>query len=64
MIRVLARLGFPCLAEDAQANPNHGRLIRGRISLPGLAMALVVPTGEELLIACDGAHVIAVADRF
>ncbi len=47
MIRVLARLGFPCLAEDAQANPNHGRLIRGRISLPGLAMALVVPTGEN-----------------
>ena len=56
---VLARLGFLGLAEDAQANADHGQHTGGRISLPGPALALVVPTDEELLIARDTADVIA-----
>jgi acetate kinase len=56
---VLTRLGFLGLAEDAQANADHGRHTGGRISLPGQVLALVVPTDEELLIARDTADVIA-----
>ena len=56
---VLTRLGFLGLAEDAQANADHGQHTGGRISLPGPALALVVPTDEELLIARDTADVIA-----
>jgi acetate kinase len=50
---VLSRLGFLGLAEDPQANAGHGRGTRGRISLPGPVLALVVPTDEELLIDPD-----------
>ena len=56
---VLSRLGFLGLAEDAQANADHGQHTGGRISLAGPVLALVVPTDEELLIARDTAHVIA-----
>jgi acetate kinase len=55
----LARLGFLGLAEDAQANAAHGRHTGGRISAADPALALVVPTDEELLIARDTARVIA-----
>ncbi|HLY84482.1 MAG TPA: propionate/acetate kinase, partial [Acidimicrobiales bacterium] len=55
---VLGRLGFLGLAEDAEANADHGRHSGGRISLPGPVLALVVPTDEELLIARDTARVI------
>jgi acetate kinase len=57
--RVLARLGFLGLAEDAAANADHGRHTGGRISLPGPVLALVVPTDEDLVIAQDTASVIA-----
>jgi acetate kinase len=56
---VLSRLGFLGLAEDAEANADHGRHTGGRISLAGPVLALVVPTDEELLIARDTARVIA-----
>jgi acetate kinase len=56
---VLGRLGFLGLAEDVEANANHGRHTGGRISLAGPVLALVVPTDEELLIARDTARVIA-----
>ena len=56
---VLGRLAFLGLTEDEQANADNGRLTRGRISLPGSVLALVVPTDEELLIARDTARVIA-----
>jgi acetate kinase len=56
---VLSRLGFLGLAEDAQANADHGQHTGGRISLAGPVLALVVPTDEELLIARDTAQVIA-----
>jgi acetate kinase len=56
---VLSRLGFLGLAEDVEANADHGRHTGGRISLAGPALALVVPTDEELLIARDTAQVIA-----
>ncbi len=56
---VLSRLGFLGLAEDIAANAEHGRHTGGRISLAGPALALVVPTDEELLIARDTARVIA-----
>jgi acetate kinase len=56
---VLARLGFLGLAEDPEANARHGRDTGGRISRPGPALALVVPTDEELLIARDTARLIA-----
>ena len=56
---VLSRLGFLGLAEDADANADHGRRTGGRISLAGPVLALVVPTDEELLIARDTARVIA-----
>jgi acetate kinase len=56
---VLGRLGFLGLAEDVEANAEHGRHTGGRISLRGPVLALVVPTDEELLIARDTARVIA-----
>jgi len=58
---VLGRLGFLGLAEDAEANARHGRDTSGRISRPGTALALVVPTDEELLIARDTARLIPAA---
>jgi len=56
---VLGRLGFLGLAEDPAANARHGRGTGGRIGRPGTALALVVPTDEELLIARDTARLIA-----
>ena len=56
---VLSRLGFLGLAEDTQANADHGRHTAGRISLAGPVVALVVPTDEELMIARDTAGVLA-----
>ncbi len=50
---VLRRLGFLGLAEDPEANAEHGRSTGGRISRPGPVQALVVPTDEELMIARD-----------
>ena len=58
---VLGRLGFLGLAEDPVANARHGRDTGGRISRPGTAPALVVPTDEELLIARDTARLIPAA---
>jgi acetate kinase len=55
---VLSQLGFLGLAEDTQANADHGRRTGGRISLAGPVLALVVPTDEELLIARDTARVL------
>ena len=57
--RVLARLAFLGLAEDAEANARHGRATGGRISPDGPVLALVVPTDEELMIARDTARLIA-----
>ena len=57
--RVLGRLAFLGLAEDAEANARHGRATGGRISLDGPVLALVVPTDEELMIARDTARLIA-----
>ncbi len=57
--RVLRRLGFLGLTEDAEANAQHGRQTNGRISRPGPVQALVVPTDEELMIARDTARLIA-----
>ena len=54
--RVLARLGFLGLDEDPEANAVHGRSTGGRISRYGPAVALVVPTDEELMIARDTAR--------
>jgi len=56
---VLGRLGFLGLAEDPEANAAHGRSTAGRISAQGAALALVVPTDEELMIARDTARLIA-----
>src|SRR6266849_6068622 len=56
---VLRRLGFLGLIEDPEANAEHGRSTRGRISRPGAVQALVVPTDEELMIARDTARLIA-----
>ena len=55
---VLSRLGFLGLAQEADANAQHGRLTGGRISRPGPVLALVVPTDEELMIARDTARLI------
>ena len=54
--RVLARLGFLGLDEDPEANAGHGRSTGGRISRYGPAVALVVPTDDELMIARDTAR--------
>jgi acetate kinase len=54
--RVLARLGFLGLSEDAEANARHGRDTAGRISPDGPVVAMVVPTDEELMIARDTAR--------
>ncbi len=56
---VLSRLRFLGLAEDVEANADHGRRTSGRISMTGPVLALVVPTDEELMIARDTARVIA-----
>jgi acetate kinase len=56
---VLRRLGFLGLAEEPEANAEHGRSTGGRISRPGPVQALVVPTDEELMIARDTARLIA-----
>jgi acetate kinase len=56
---VLARLGFLGLAEDPEANAQHGRATGGRISPHGPVLALVVPTDEELMIARDTARLVA-----
>jgi len=56
---VLARLGFLGLTEDAEANARNGRDTRGRISLDGPVVAMVVPTDEELMIARDTARLAA-----
>src|SRR5262249_61660117 len=61
--QVLARLGFLGLTEDAEANARHGRHTRGRISPDGPAVAMVVPTDEELMIARDTARLTAVGAR-
>jgi Acetokinase family len=58
---VLGRVGFLGLAEDPAANTRHGRDTGGRVSRPGTALALVVPTDEELLIARDTARLIVTA---
>jgi acetate kinase len=55
---VLARLAFLGLAEDRQANAQHGRATGGRISPEGPVLALVVPTNEELMIARDTARLV------
>jgi acetate kinase len=60
---VLRQLGFLGLAEDVQANADHGRRTRGRISQAGPVLALVVPTDEELLIARDTARVVVAGRR-
>jgi acetate kinase len=57
--QVLARLGFLGLTEDAEANARHGRDTGGRITLDGPAVAMVVPTDEELMIARDTARLTA-----
>jgi acetate kinase len=57
--QVLARLGFLGLTEDAEANARNGRDTAGRISLDGPAVAMVVPTDEELMIARDTARLTA-----
>ena len=54
----LRRLRFLGLAEDPAANAAHGRRTGGRISQPGPALALVVPTDEELMIARDTVRVV------
>jgi acetate kinase len=56
---VLARLAFLGLAEDPEANAQHGRATSGRITPDGPVLALVVPTDEELMIARDTARLIA-----
>ena len=61
--QVMARLGFLGLTEDAEANARHGRDTRGRISLDGPVVAIVVPTDEELMIARDTARLTATGAR-
>jgi acetate kinase len=57
--QVLARLAFLGLAEDPEANAQHGQATGGRISPDGPILAMVVPTDEELMIARDTAALIA-----
>jgi acetate kinase len=61
--QVMSRLGFLGLIEDAEANARHGRDTRGRISLDGPVVAMVVPTDEELMIARDTARLTASGAR-
>jgi acetate kinase len=61
--QVLARLRFLGLIEDAEANARNGRDTRGRISLAGPVVAMVVPTDEELMIARDTARLAAAGAR-
>jgi acetate kinase len=56
--KVLAMLGFLGLEENIIANAEHGRNHRGRVSLMGSPVALVVPTNEELVIARDTAALV------
>jgi acetate kinase len=56
--KVLALLGFLGLEENIIANGEHGRNHRGRVSLMGSPVALVVPTNEELVIAQDTAALV------
>src|ERR1700722_3223920 len=63
---VLRQLGFLGLAEDVQANADHGRRTGGRISVvngSSPVLALVVPTDEELLIARDTVRVVTAGRR-
>jgi len=55
---VLARLAFLGLAEDPEANAQHGRTTGGLIGPDGPVLAMVVPTDEELMIARDTARLI------
>ena len=50
---ILSHLGVLGIAEDPDANADHGRRTGGRVSRPGDRVAIVVPTDEELLIARD-----------
>jgi acetate kinase len=50
---VLVRLAMLGLRLDPSANLEHGRSTAGRISQPAEAIAMVVATDEELLIARD-----------
>jgi len=59
--RTLARLAVLGLGEDAAANARDGRDTGGRISPAGRAVALVVPTDEELMIARDTAALVEAA---
>jgi acetate kinase len=61
--RVLGCLAILGLAEDPEANARHGRDTGGRISRPGPAVALMVPTDEELMIARDTIRLIQAGDR-
>ena len=56
--RTLSQLAVLGLAEDPDANAQHGRGSMGRISAAGPSVALVVPTDEELLIARDTAALV------
>jgi acetate kinase len=56
--KVLAMLRFLGLEENIIANAEHGRNHRGRVSLMGSPVALVVPTNEELVIARDTAALV------
>jgi acetate kinase len=56
--KVLALLGFLGLEENIIANAEHGLNHRGRVSLMGHPVALVVPTNEELVIAQDTAGIV------
>jgi acetate kinase len=55
---VLGWLGFLGLEEDPAANARHGADTDGRITRPGPAQALVVPTDEELAIARETVRVV------
>ncbi len=57
--RVVAQLGFLGLTIDPEANADHGRARRGRITVETRPQALVVPTDEELMIALDTARIVA-----
>ncbi len=54
---VVGRLGFLGLVLDPDANAQNVRGRAGRITTPGRARAVVVPTNEELMIALDTADI-------